>query len=170
LAVLIGFNPEGDCIHCRESFNSDTMFYMFEMSAWMHVIVCTISFGSWITMRAPVLVYKAKREAYLKRGLKNRELEQETLDLTRLATTLASLVETAVESTVGRLPWRHFHVIRVLIHLKYNPELATQLLWIGTSLCGVVVSPLFYACHLFPASYNEDLELVHPLCTHDPQP
>ena len=142
---------------------------MFEMSAWMHVIVCTISFGSWITVRAPVLVYKAKRAAYLRGGLKIREQEQETLDLTRLAATMASLVETTVENTVGRLPWGHGYIGSVMMHLKYNPELATQLLWIGTSVCGVVVSPLFYACHLFPASYNEDLELVHPLCTYEPQ-
>jgi hypothetical protein len=100
------------------------------------------------------------------RGL-NTDDDVDSLTAKNLAALASDLaIESIAISVVAGVCEAGFKVVERVplvgpyVQLKYEGEFLTQLLYILASVFGLLVSPLFYAFHLFPTVYNKDLELV----------
>ena len=179
ILILIFYVP-GKCTVCPDKFGGDiVVFITYMVLAPLHVLICSLGFGSWVLVRAPVLMYRlnrkgviaAKQTDAMARSRKEAESESESddddlfkgdlsdmagdLQVGDLASSVALGVLEGTFEIVEKIP-----LFGPYLQLKYEPEFITQIIYIVTSVFGLFVSPLFYSLHLFPTAYNKDLELV----------
>ena len=190
ILILIFYVP-GKCTLCQEKFGDDhIVFILFMVLAPLHVLIASLGVGSWIVVRAPVLLFRLDREEEISlkqsdamamsRDVKAEESDNEEEgndeesddedNLTNLDDMVDDLKEMIGDLQVGSMPImaidgafivvEKIPFIGTYFRLKYEPEFITQIIYIVTSVLGLFLSPLFYAFHLFPAAYNKDLELV----------
>jgi len=65
ILILIFYVP-GKCTFCQDKFGGDiVVFITFMVLAPLHVLICSLGFGSWVLVRAPVLLYRLNRKGVI---------------------------------------------------------------------------------------------------------
>jgi hypothetical protein len=129
VVVMFSYNHRADCIHCTEAFGDIWTLGLFSAVASFHVIMCVLGFGAWITTRAPVLMFKQKRSAYL-RNLRFPGQAQYSIKAGAASFRVSDVIAAAVHASielVTRLLGKALGVLPFTTHeeylsLKYEPE------------------------------------------------
>lgn len=144
LVVITSYQP-GSCPLCADAFRTATATWVFRTCAPAHALTCTVAFGSWCVVRAPVLLHRSRRAKLVEAlsgdgsGLMEDDAGEE-----RLMEDVQGLRDAI---------WEY-------LKLTYEPEFILNIFSIATSIAGVTYTPFLYSFHMFTVVYNSDLEIV----------